>query len=429
MMRKYSFKLLAVYFTCIFFYFFQISCQKKNGIEASPPVSGGVHYPTGIPDGVSNSKDIGPEGGTISSADNTVIITVPAGALAESKTIGIEAITNTNPAALGNAFRLTPHGQQFNKPVSITFNYSTVKDSINVHQTMGLAYQDNEGIWQFTGGNMIDTILKTVTYKSMHFSDWSMMPRIILKPYKASLGKGEELTLQALYYIPISACNCDDDIFVPFPDNGYGYPVGMATDLDKKYIGKWDLSGPGTLIPTTTNQAAYKAPANLPLNTSATVSLTLKSSHTLILVSNIQLVSDNSFELRINNGNWKPLEAGLVQLKPGKFSIATTGVNTSTLSMFFPSGKGNFIWGEGADNEVVSGFNYFPSGTDPVYMCKYYDDQGLHTSGGSVIITESGNAGEFVTGSFSITPCGLFSDGLQKSTATVEGRFRLRRAF
>jgi len=46
-------------------------------------------------------------------------ICIPAGALTNEQHITIQPLTNTSPGGKGIAYRLTPHGQQFSKPVKI----------------------------------------------------------------------------------------------------------------------------------------------------------------------------------------------------------------------------------------------------------------------------------------------------------------------
>jgi len=403
------------------------ACRKSDvaGAAQPSPITG-EKRPVGTPSGNITTQNIGTMGGIIGLPDSSIVITIPAGALPAPTDISIQPITNTNIAGLGAAWRLTPHGTIFQKPVSITLSYAAMQDSVNLPQTLSLAYQDSSGIWQCTGGNIIDTAKKTVTFKSTHFSDWSLMPWLMLKPVQATLGDGEELTLQALHYIPYQQCNCDDDLIVPIPE-GKPYPVGDPQPLDKKYIGQWNLAGPGTLIPTTTNEAVYKAPASILSFYTATVSLQLKSAHTLILVSNIRLSPNNSFEMRVNNGAWKSYDAAAFRLDAGKAGISfISGVER--LSMFFPDAKGTYEW-DGVYGNQTTGFNYWPNGTGTAYESNYEKGLGLYDSGGSINITSFGDVGQYITGSFSIQPAGYYStaDGHQIGAYPIEARFRLKR--
>lgn len=403
-------------------------CRKTDVPDpVSPSDNTGKIQPVGTPQGDIVSKSIGPEGGSISLPDNAVTVTVPAGALAAPAVVGIQPVSNTNPAALGKAYRLTPHGQRFQKPVAIKFSYANASDSVNLPEALGLAYQDSAGVWQFTGGNAVDTVQKTVTYQSTHFSDWSLMRWLVLKPVQAKLGDGEELTLGAFHYVPFKQCNCDEDIIVPIPE-GKPYPVGDPQPLDRKYINKWSLAGPGTLIPTTANEAVYKAPASIVAYYTAAVSLQLKSAHTLLLVSNIQLVPAGTFEMRINGGAWKAYSAAAFQLEPGKAGISFISDN-ERLSMFFPNAKGTYEW-DGVYGNHTTGFNYWPNGTATVYESTYEKNVGIYESGGSVRITEYGDVGQYIAGSFTLEPSGYYSatTGKQLGTYNIEARFRLKRA-
>ncbi|MFT3701686.1 MAG: hypothetical protein QM802_04925 [Agriterribacter sp.] len=219
-----------------------VSSCKKN--DVSLPDQGhsfeGEPRPTGIIAGEAITKKIGIAGGTISTPDHSISIYIPAGALSADTTISIQPLTNTNLAGIGNAYRLLPHGNIFQKEVSITVSYTPFIDSLNLPETLGLSYQDDKGVWQFSGNNVVDTSEKTVTFNSMHFSDWALMRWLILKPVNATLQQGEELTLEALHYIPLEPCNCGDDIFEPIPG---AYPVGKPQRLEQQYIGTWKLNG------------------------------------------------------------------------------------------------------------------------------------------------------------------------------------------
>ena len=414
----YAFFLLAVIFVAI------TGCQKKDNLQPAPvdEVKGAVR-PIGTSLGNIISKQIGPEGGVIKTADDAISISIPAGALAANTIIGIEPVTNTNLAGLGKAYRLMPHGQQFAKPVDLKFSYQDVKDSIAMQEALGLSYQDEKGIWHFMGNHALDTTAKTVTYKSTHFSDWALMPWLVLSPYYKIVSEDEEVDIEALQYIPLKECNCDDDFLVPPVDKGY--PVGAPQPLDRKYVKEWKLNGPGFMIAGTDNYAFYKAPAAIPVTYTTAVSLHLKSKHQLILVSNITLLSKDLFEWRFNGGAWKKLDAKLVSLGKDRLAIAFVSGNTS-LSITWPTGTMFFPWG--TDNYMAA-FNYFPETRDKFYKCFYKIDNVDNPSGGGVTITQMGKPGEYCSGSFSLTPSGYYSaaDNKQLSSATIEGRFKLKR--
>ena len=78
--------------------------------------------PTQIASPVGNpiSKGIGPAGGTISSADGRITLTVPKDAVSESVQFSIQPISNTAQDGIGHAYRLEPGGRAFVAPLSIS---------------------------------------------------------------------------------------------------------------------------------------------------------------------------------------------------------------------------------------------------------------------------------------------------------------------
>jgi hypothetical protein len=403
---------------------FLCSCRKNNDATPEPDtVVTGLVRSTGVSLGNIITRELGPAGGTLQSADGTISVTIPAGALAVKTTIGIEPITNTNIAGIGKAFRLTPHGQQFDKPVDIKFSYADLKDSIVIQEALGLSYQDEKGIWNFMSYHSLDTSTKTVIYKSTHFSDWGLMPWMSLNPYYKILSEDEELHIDAFQYIPFKKCNCNDDFMVPPLEKGY--PVGLQKPLDQQYIKEWKLNGPGFLISGNDNYADYKAPANIPITYTSAISLRINSATPRLLVCNVTLMSKDNFEWRFNNGPWLKEPAKLVSIGSEKLGIAFVQ-GSRTLSMNWPAGSISCDWGP---EDYHAKFNFFPDGPSRVYASFYKKDGVDYPSGGSIVMTFRGKVGEYCAGTFTLSPSGFIStvDGKQSSTALIEGRFKLKR--
>jgi len=70
------------------------------------------------------SAAIGPEGGSVSSADGQVTVSVPAGALGSATTLTIEESKVPPPdGALGPAYEISPSAGGFGEPVTLEFRY------------------------------------------------------------------------------------------------------------------------------------------------------------------------------------------------------------------------------------------------------------------------------------------------------------------
>ncbi len=88
--------------------------------DAAMPYRGASGSPIGEP----ATGTIGPADGTLASADGRLVLRVPAGAFSQPTVVGIDPITNTNPHAVGKAYRLSPEGITFSSAVSLTCEYT-----------------------------------------------------------------------------------------------------------------------------------------------------------------------------------------------------------------------------------------------------------------------------------------------------------------
>ncbi|MBC7904202.1 MAG: hypothetical protein H7Y27_12295, partial [Gemmatimonadaceae bacterium] len=82
---------------------FLSSCKKTNDKQADPTEDLTTITEVGAPVGTAVKKAIDANGGQLSSADGTLQVIIPAGALATAKEISIQAITNKLGGGIGNA--------------------------------------------------------------------------------------------------------------------------------------------------------------------------------------------------------------------------------------------------------------------------------------------------------------------------------------
>ena len=73
---------------------------------------------------------------------------------------------------MGKAFRLEPIGIEFLQPVQLVFHYSEKEMEEGSPQLMGIAFQDEKGVWYGLRDFKLDTVAKTITGNITHFSDW-----------------------------------------------------------------------------------------------------------------------------------------------------------------------------------------------------------------------------------------------------------------
>ncbi|MCK7554757.1 hypothetical protein MKQ70_06980 [Chitinophaga sedimenti] len=219
---------------CLFSLTLFTACRKeKDKDKPSPQLPAtGVVRPQGAIIAPPLEKQVGPEGGTVTSADGYLTVTIPAGALDAATTIGIQRIENTNTGGIGSGYRLSPGNITFKKPVSIACSYEPVELLVQHITTIGMAFQDDKGIWQFLPQHMINTGLKTVTVQSTRLGDWSLMTWMFINPYFADLNVNDSQTFEALRVLPLAIQN---GLLKP-KAQGATIPVEAATALETQFI-------------------------------------------------------------------------------------------------------------------------------------------------------------------------------------------------
>ncbi|MBN1208114.1 MAG: hypothetical protein JXB05_24840 [Myxococcaceae bacterium] len=162
----------------------------------------------GTPIGLPETRVIGAAGGSLSSADGKLTLEIPAGALTQDETVGIQEITNEAHGKVGKAFRLTPEGVQFASPVTLRYHYSDEEVKGTVPALLSVAYQDQAGFWHVYKEAALDPVGKTVSVETRHFSDWSPVTGAQLLPHTASVHVSKTVDLRV---VQCEVVNEEDD--------------------------------------------------------------------------------------------------------------------------------------------------------------------------------------------------------------------------
>ena len=231
------------------------------------------------------SKVIDATGGSISSADGRMTVTVPAGAVAAASSFTIQPITNQAPGGVGDAYRLGPAGETFSTPVSISVHYSSADLAGTVADLLSLAYQDAQGRWAINKSVTLDTANQAITVSSTHFSDWALIAGLSISPAAARIGTG---ATQALTLIECEQLDSGNPLIEYVAECGPA-PGGASGWSANSVLG--GNSAVGTVANTGEATATYTAPAQSPaanpvaVSTQALVQPLTKTTETL--VSNI----------------------------------------------------------------------------------------------------------------------------------------------
>lgn len=182
------------------------SCKKTNSVASNNGSSQDTSKPqptaVGIPIANSTSKVIGASGGSITSADGSVELSIPAGALAGDTTITMQPITNNCPGGVLNAYRFSPNGLKFSQAAILKFHYPDSVSDGTLSQFMGMAVQDSLGFWRATSKFTNDTTAHTFTASIIHFTDYSLLELVTLSPGFKAVKVNEKINFIIKLVIP-----------------------------------------------------------------------------------------------------------------------------------------------------------------------------------------------------------------------------------
>lgn len=116
-------------------------------------------------------------GGTLSSADGAVTLSIPAGAVAAASPVTITAVPapTANPLlAPGTAFEFGP-SQTFAQPVTMTIKYSPAQLPVGVAASTLRLHRLTGGVWVEVAGSSVDQAANTVTGQTSSFSQYALV--------------------------------------------------------------------------------------------------------------------------------------------------------------------------------------------------------------------------------------------------------------
>lgn len=249
--------------------------------EPAPAPSGtGTPLATavGVPVGTATSATFGAAGGVLSTPQSKLVLTIPAGALASDTAISIQPLTNMAPGRIGPAYRLTPNGQTFLKPITLTFAY-TEEDLVGTSvDFLGAAFQTVGGYWQWVGDATVDTTAKTASVSITHFTDVSLTAGLQIFPASKTVLTNGSVGLQ------VRICY-DPNLATLGPG---GASVGLDCDSQQGIVGtlsidEWSVNGRpggGNVFGTVSGSGAtatYTAPSTEPIPNPVAVSARVRN--------------------------------------------------------------------------------------------------------------------------------------------------------
>jgi hypothetical protein len=151
---------------------------------------------TGVPNSEPVSVMIGKEGGKLISADKKAELIIPPGALLSETMISIQPVTNMARTGIGKTYYFEPSGLQFKQPVQLIFHYTDKDTDEGSAQLLSVSTQDAKGSWLRLTKIKIDTVAKTITGNTTHFSGYVMSWSLVMWPHSNNVKVGKQIGVQ-----------------------------------------------------------------------------------------------------------------------------------------------------------------------------------------------------------------------------------------
>jgi hypothetical protein len=277
-------------------------CKKTpKSSEPAPLFGAPVVTAKGQAVGTAVTQQIDAAGGTLTSQDGKLTITVPAGTVSVSTTFSIQPITNTLTQGKP-AYRLLPEGVTLAKPVQLSFRYNNV-DLVNTNEDLLILYfQTTQGSWQSLPTSL-DKNRKLLMASTTHFSDWVAGGALQMEISKNALSAGESSEIKVF---GIGEISTGIHLLAPLIE------VNDYFDGFISKVGNWQvLKSSGTITGKASSsnaaiipEATYKAPATIIQTDSANIQVEIEGELHLsdlgrevtfkkvVLLANIYLVPD-----------------------------------------------------------------------------------------------------------------------------------------
>jgi hypothetical protein len=402
------------------------ACKKQTA--ADNPSRQGLVTEVGAPIGAAVTRTIGASGGTISSADGRITVTIPAGALAADQSISLQTLINKAPAGVQHAVRLSPSNLSLSQPASVTLTYTDAEIGGTVPEALGLAQQGEDGIWKTVKVTALNKTTKTLTADLVWDQSLAFFQTFHLEPADAVVEVGENVELKVVSTLP------DKELLVNISTPA-GTPLCEETEFEANYVKRWQLIGDG-ILGSRQHKALYTAPGQVPTPNPVTVTVTLElaSRGQFLLTGRITVVDKEGILITAGAGP----ASGTVTLTRtpnmmllnniGRLQLTAylEGGNTQHskhVEIIVPPAVGVYPWSR--NGHVSLTYISRTNGHNDVYNTYYSDNIRWYNSTGQVEITRYGNVGEYITGTFVINNSGYGDDN--RSTTTVNGWFAVKR--
>lgn len=285
------------------------------------------------------SASLNSAGGTLVSADGKLQITVPEGALNALTTISIQPISNGAPGHAGVGYRLLPEGTTFARPVQLSFTYADADIAGSSADALGVATHQADGTWAWIDGTL-NGAAHTVTANATHFSDWSLVKGVQLRPPSATVKTGGSVQLKLVYCF---APQTSGDLLVPlgFDCDNEGGPAPLNQARNWSVNGTLGGNGAVGTVSGNSASAIYTAPKQKPASNPVAVSAEVQNAKgKMLVISNITIKDDAvGYKGSISGTSKMPTQGMQISYQSGNLSFIPLEVLPGDMTKYVARGS------------------------------------------------------------------------------------------
>lgn len=206
-------------------------------------------------------KSIDSTGGSLTSADGRLTITVPPGAVSSETTFSIRPVTSMAPSAIGVSYSMSAHNAFFSQPVTLSFEAPEAGVSRTSLSGLGIAMQEESGSWRLLADPQRDDVNKVISASSAFLFSAAIVEELQILPLMASVREGTTVDLTVAYCVATDSSK-PNLVGLLYECSPTLTPLQIVTDWAVNTI-----PGGNSILGTVSgyqNTGKYTAPANRP---------------------------------------------------------------------------------------------------------------------------------------------------------------------
>lgn len=407
-------------------------CSKDSN-KPNAPTGAGVIRPQGNAIGITQQLRVSPAGGSFQSQDGRLELVFPADAVSQTTTVELQSISNTNPAGLGTAYRLSA-ALTLLKPVRLKVSYESILDSLSGGTCgLGISLQDSSGIWQLLPGRTLNNDQRTIEVPISSFRDFTLMELIRVQADTSLVEPNGTVQLEAISNISFEAPYNDLTRFWEKFQAGR-IPIHEDFPLPAELVERWSIAQGGEeagSLSSTGSKATFKAAQSPnPTGNKTNILLSVRGTSCPFRSEIEHLSGPGSLQIQIGDKSYTYMDE----------QVYASVNNANELSIVWESGQGwgglhaqsgqpgTYLW---AHSSLKNDFWFEPKDILPLSVFQHLINDGRDPSPGFIQVIRSGSVGQAIVGSFILNPAGRTNmesgNGIYIGEARITGSFNLRR--